>query len=303
MNSNTEVDALIATLHQTEQRLEALTSGEVDSVMDHAGRTFLLRHAQEQLRTSEAAKEAAILQLQAANEELETFSYSVSHDLRAPLRHIVGFVELLRRDAGPTLTQESLRCLDTISRSAHRMGTLIDDLLEFSRTGHVELRKTDVDTEQLVAEVADEFQAETLKRNIAWIIHPLPPVRADPALLRMALVNLISNAVKFTGARAAPKIEIGCIPNDNRETVIFIRDNGAGFDQRYVDKLFGVFQRLHGQSEFEGTGMGLANVRRIVSRHGGRTWAEGVVDEGAIFYFSIPKGAQDFHSAIVAAGG
>ena len=130
---------------------------------------------------------------------------------------------------------------------------------------------------------------ETKERNIVWKIHPLPPVRADRALLRMVLVNLISNAVKFTGARAEAKIEIGCAPNGNGETVIFIRDNGAGFDPKYTEKLFGVFQRLHSQDEFEGTGIGLANVQRIIHRHGGRTWADGVVDGGATFYFSIPK--------------
>ena len=169
------------------------------------------------------------------------------------------------------------------------MGDLIDDLLAFSRVGRAELQKTDVNLDELVRETLGDFQAETKERKIVWKIHPLPPVRADRALLRMVLVNLISNAVKFTGARAEAKIEIGCAPNGNGETVIFIRDNGAGFDPKYADKLFGVFQRLHSQAEFEGTGIGLANVQRIIHRHGGRAWAEGVVDGGATFYFSIPK--------------
>jgi light-regulated signal transduction histidine kinase (bacteriophytochrome) len=134
-----------------------------------------------------------------------------------------------------------------------------------------------------------DFQAETQGRNIAWNIHPLPVAQADRALLRMALVNLISNAVKFTGARAEAKIEIGCAPGGDGETAIFIRDNGAGFDPRYAGKLFGVFQRLHSNDEFEGTGIGLANVQRIIQRHGGRAWAEGTVDGGATFYFTIPK--------------
>lgn len=289
MNANTEVVGLIATLHQAEQRLEELTSGEVDSVMDIHGHTLLMRSAQEQLSRSEDAKQAVILQLQAANEELETFNYSVSHDLRAPLRHILGFIELLQQQGGSALSEESLRCLAKISGSANRMAGLIDDLLAFSRTGTLELTKTNVDFNQLVADVLCDFQAETSARNIAWTIHPLPPVRADQVLLRMVLVNVISNAVKFTGKRAAPKIEIGCVLNVDDETVFFIRDNGAGFDPRYSDKLFGVFQRLHGSREFEGSGIGLANVRRIVKRHGGRTWAEGVVDGGAIFYFSIPR--------------
>ena len=155
--------------------------------------------------------------------------------------------------------------------------------------GRAEMQKTDVNLDELVRETLSDFQAETKERKIVWKIHPLPAVRADRALLRMVLVNLISNAVKFTGARAEAKIEIGCAPGGNGETVIFIRDNGAGFDPKYADKLFGVFQRLHSQDEFEGTGIGLANVQRIIQRHGGRVWAEGVVDGGATFYFSIPN--------------
>jgi len=228
-------------------------------------------------------------QLQTANEELQAFSYSVSHDLRAPLRHVSGFVALLQKEAGPSLSEKSLCHLTTISQAVKRMGDLIDDLLDFSRIGKSEMQKTEVNLDQLVRETLGDFQADTRKRSIVWEIHPLPVVRADHALLRLALVNLISNAVKFTGTRALAKIEIGCAPNGDNETVIFIRDNGAGFDPRYAGKLFGVFQRLHSQEEFEGTGIGLANVRRIIHRHGGRTWAEGAVDGGATFYFSIPK--------------
>ena len=228
-------------------------------------------------------------QLQTANEKLQAFSYSVSHDLRAPLRHVSGFVDLLQKEAGPSLSEKSLCHLTTISQAVKRMGDLIDDLLAFSRIGKSEMQKTEVNLDQLVRETLGDFQADTQKRNIVWEIHPLPAVRADRALLRLALVNLISNAVKFTGARALAKIEIGCAPSGDDETVIFIRDNGAGFDPRYAGKLFGVFQRLHSQEEFEGTGIGLANVQRIIHRHGGRTWAEGAVDGGATFYFSIPK--------------
>jgi light-regulated signal transduction histidine kinase (bacteriophytochrome) len=228
-------------------------------------------------------------QLQAANEVLESFSYSVSHDLRAPLRHIMGFADLLQKEAGPTLCEKSLSHLKTICQSAQRMGELIDELLAFSRVGRAALLQTDVNLDELVRETLDGFQAETKERNITWQIHPLPAVRADHNLLRQVLVNLISNAVKFTGRRAQAKIEIGCAPEANGETVIFVRDNGAGFDPRYAHKLFGVFQRLHSQEKFEGTGVGLANVLRIVRRHGGRAWAEGVVDGGATFYFSIPR--------------
>ena len=228
-------------------------------------------------------------QLQTANQELEAFSYSVSHDLRAPLRHILGFVSLLQQDAGPSLSEQDFCHLTTISKAATRMSHLIDDLLAFARVRHTELRKTDVNLNELVREALNDLPANTKERNISWDIHPLPAVRADCSLLRVALVNLISNAVKFTGARTQAKIEIGCAPCDGGETVIFIRDNGAGFDPKYAGKLFGVFQRLHSQDEFEGTGIGLANVERIIHRHGGRVWAEGVVDGGATFYFSIPK--------------
>ncbi len=228
-------------------------------------------------------------QLQTANEDLESFSYSVSHDLRAPLRHVVGFVKLLQKEAGPVLTERNLRYLGIIAQSANKMGCLIDDLLAFSRFGRAELRKTEVDIDELVRDTLGDLQAETKDRNIRWEIHSLPSMWADRALMRMVFVNLISNAVKFTGGRAEARIEIGSAPDDDRETMIYVRDNGAGFDPKYTDKLFGVFQRLHSEAEFEGTGIGLANVKRIVQRHGGRAWAEGKVDSGATLYISIPK--------------
>jgi PAS domain S-box-containing protein len=221
-------------------------------------------------------------------EQLEAFSYSVSHDLRAPLRHVMGFVELLRLEAGSTLSEKSLRHLTTISRSAKRMGELIDDLLAFSRIGRSEMKKTEVNLDDLVRETLGDFHAETKDRNIVWTIRGLPMVWADRALLRLVWVNLISNAIKFTGRCVEAKIEIGPVASENRETVISIHDNGAGFDPKYIEKLFGVFQRLHSQDEFEGTGIGLANVHRIVRRHGGRAWAEGKPEAGATFYFSIP---------------
>ncbi len=232
-------------------------------------------------------------QLQDANKELEAFSYSVSHDLRAPLRHVTGYVELLTKCLGSSLSKEGLRYLTTISKAAERMGELIDDLLDFSRIGRTELRKTDVNLDQLIQEALKDLQVDTKERNIVWKIHPLPHVQADPSLLRMVLVNLISNAVKFTGTRVEAKIEIGCSPNRSGETVTFICDNGAGFNPEYTEKLFGVFQRLHSDKEFEGTGIGLANVQRIIHRHGGRVWAEGVVDRGATFYFSLPNQGEE----------
>jgi PAS domain S-box-containing protein len=228
------------------------------------------------------------VELQTANSELEAFSYSVSHDLRAPLRHVRGFVDLLQKDAGPSLSEQSLLQIKKIFQAIKRMGNLIDDLLAFSKVGKSALKKTDVDLDQLLQETLRDFQDDANGRNIVWEIRPLPRVQGDHDLLRLVFVNLISNAVKFTGARAQAKIEIGCASANNVETVIFIRDNGAGFNQEYADKLFGVFQRMHSQDEFEGTGIGLANVRRIIHRHGGRTWAQGEVEVGATFYFSIP---------------
>jgi PAS domain S-box-containing protein len=251
------------------------------------------KHAEDEIRRFNGELEERIVERTA---QLEAFSYSVSHDLRAPLRHVIGSVEMLERDTGSSLSERGLEELKTISRSVKKMGELIDDLLGFSRIGQSELQKANINLDELVKETLSDFQTDTKERTIVWKISPLPSVRADRALLRMVLVNLISNAVKFTGTRTDAKIEIGCVPNANSETVVFIRDNGAGFDQRYADKLFGVFQRLHAQDEFEGTGIGLANVQRIILRHGGRVWAEGIVDNGATFYFSIPQnGAANGH--------
>ena len=227
------------------------------------------------------------------NDDLQAFSSSVSHDLRAPLRHIMGFVEMITRNAVSPLSEQNSAYLAKISASARYMGTLIGDLLEFSRVGRAELRKRDVNLDNLVREVMDDFQDETKGRKVDWTIHPLPRVRADRALLRMVLVNLMSNAVKFTGPRAHARIEIGCFSGGDDETVIFVRDNGAGFNPEYVEKLFGVFQRLHSKTEFPGTGIGLANVQRILQRHGGRAWAQGAVGDGATFYFAIQKAGHN----------
>ncbi|MFO1488473.1 MAG: PAS domain S-box protein [Verrucomicrobiota bacterium] len=228
------------------------------------------------------------MELETANKELEAFSYSVSHDLRAPLRHIMGFVQLLENDARPVLSENNLRHLSTISQSAKRMGNLIDDLLAFSRIGRSEVVKIQFSLDGLVKECLQDLAGDLRGRDIVWEIQPLPQVQGDRAMLRLALLNLLSNAIKFTGPRQPARIEVGCGSAPPGETVVFIRDNGVGFDPQYVQKLFGVFQRLHNQTEFEGTGIGLANVHRIVHRHGGRTWAQGAIDAGATFYFSLP---------------
>ena len=227
-------------------------------------------------------------ELEISNKELESFAYSVSHDLRAPLRHVVGYSELLQRQASSLLDEKSRRYTQTILESAKRMGNLIDDLLAFSRIGRAETKETLVNLDQLVKEVVAEIGQDAAGRNIAWKVNPLPVCYGDRSMLRLVIVNLLSNAVKFTGMRARAEIEIGCVDREN-EVEVFVRDNGAGFDMRYMDKLFGVFQRLHLPEEFDGTGIGLATVRRIIHRHGGEVRAEGKVDQGATFYFSLPK--------------
>jgi signal transduction histidine kinase len=227
-------------------------------------------------------------ELETSNNELESFAYSVSHDLRAPLRHVVGYSELLQKQASSLLDEKSRRFLQTILESAKRMGNLIDDLLAFSRIGRAETKKTLVSLDQLVKEVVAEIGQDAGGRDIVWKIHPLPVCYGDRSMLRLVIANLLSNAVKFTRVRAQAEIEIGCADGED-EVEVFVRDNGAGFDMQYVDKLFGVFQRLHLPEEFEGTGIGLATVRRIIHRHGGEVRAEGGVDQGATFYFSVPK--------------
>lgn len=240
-------------------------------------------------KQAEAEVKERSRQLEAANKELEAFSYSVSHDLRAPLRHIGGFAELLEEHAAPVLDEKGHEYLRAISTSAQRMGRLIDDLLAFSRMGRAELNKRVVPLEALVRSVIEDLQPETEGRTIDWTIGALPKVYGDPALLRQVWFNLLANAIKYTQTRARATIEVGRAPAaDDRETVIFVRDNGVGFDMQYVDKLFGVFQRLHSTDEFEGSGIGLANVQRIVARHGGRVWAEGAVGRGATFYVALP---------------
>ncbi|HEX2854624.1 MAG TPA: PAS domain S-box protein [Opitutaceae bacterium] len=256
------------------------------------------KHAQEEIQRLNQELEQRVTQrtaqLEAVNRELEAFSYSVSHDLRAPLRHVDGFAGLLAKHANTTLDEKGRRYLTTISGAARQMGRLIDDLLSFSRMGRAQIKTVPVDQNAMVATVIRETRTDENVSRIEWVVSSLPTVQADPAMLRQVWFNLIDNAVKYSGKNARPRIEIGSQDAQASEVevqgeqIFFVRDNGVGFDMTYVEKLFGVFQRLHGPAEFEGTGIGLANVRRIINRHGGRAWAEGRIGEGATFYFSLP---------------
>lgn len=251
---------------------------------------------QEELRLHKERLEELVqqrtAQLEAANKELEAFSYSVSHDLRAPLRHVSGYVELLGKHFQTDLSEKGRHYLEVIVDSVRQMGTLIDELLQFSRTGRIEMHRSDENMNVIVQESVQYLQQESSKRKIDWIIGTMPSVFCDSAMIKLVWMNLLSNAVKFTCTRDSAKIEIG-VQEEIKELVFFVRDNGVGFDMQYAQKLFGVFQRLHSMEEFEGTGIGLANVRRIISRHGGRTWAEAETDKGATFYFTLPKHKEE----------
>jgi len=212
----------------------------------------------------------------------------VSHDLRAPLRHIAAYVAILQSEAASRLDATSQQHLQAISASANSLGELIDALLAFSRTGRAEMNRRQVNLATLVEEARHELHSEIEGRDIDWQISSLPVIQGDPFMLRQAIINLLSNALKYTRKCERPRIEIGATESDD-ETTFFIRDNGVGFDMQYADKLFGVFQRLHAATEFEGTGIGLANVWRVIQRHGGRVWAEGEVNVGAAFFFTLPK--------------
>jgi PAS domain S-box-containing protein len=246
-------------------------------------------HALQQKEIQRERDAAHAKELGVVNQELEAFSYSVSHDLRAPLRHIHGYVEMLRAATAGQLSEKATRYLETIADASVEMGELIDDLLAFSRVGQAELKGRSIELDELVQGVIHDLEMATKGRSIVWQIATLPRVVGDAPLIKQVLVNLIENAVKYSRTRNPATISIGTAGEDAGRVVLFVRDDGVGFDMQYVHKLFGVFQRLHRAEEFEGTGIGLAMVRRIIARHGGRAWAEGTLNKGATFYFTLER--------------
>lgn len=263
------------------------TSGDVAFIIHRVEDVTELVRLQHNEEIQKQREIEHVQNLAAVNQELEAFSYSVSNDLRAPLRHITGFVALLQRNAKDVLDRDAQHYLVTISEAAGKMTQLIDDLLAFSHLGRAPLTKRAVPLQAIVDDARRAVEQGAGGRAVDWVVTALPIVVADPALLRQVLVNLFSNAVKYSRDRETSRIECS-VSTQGDEIVVFVRDNGVGFDPRYADKLFGVFQRLHAAEEFEGTGIGLANVRRIIHRHGGRVWAESTPGHGATFFFSLP---------------
>jgi PAS domain S-box-containing protein len=249
------------------------------------------KKAEEQIRELNTALEHRVVDLDVTNKELEAFTYSVSHDLRAPLRRIDGFAQLLMEDFGPQLPEDAQRYLSRVREGTRQMGALVDDLLNLARIGRKEVNRKVTGLDSVVAEVVSEQKREMGERDIEWRIHPLPFSDCDPALLKIVMTNLVSNAVKYSRPRERAVIEIGSVEEDGC-TAIFVRDNGVGFSMKYADKLFGVFQRLHRVEDFEGTGVGLATVQRIIHKHGGRIWAAAEIDKGACFYFTLSTVSQ-----------
>lgn len=280
--------------------VEAMKSGALDyilkpfklsAILPVLSRALAVRQLrQENIRLQRRVTERTA-QIEAANQELDAFAHSVSHDLRAPVRHIGGFTKILAQTE-KGLSDQGKRYMGMIEEATKHMGQLIDDLLEFSRTSRTEIRRRKVNLNELLEKVLTDARPEMDGRNIVWKKNPLPEVEADASLLQQVFSNLILNAIKYSRPRNPAEIEIGQTEGQPDEVVVFVRDNGVGFDMNYASRLFGVFKRLHSDEEFEGTGVGLANVRRIISRHGGRTWAEGKVNEGATFYFSLPAGGE-----------
>jgi signal transduction histidine kinase len=288
-------DYSVRAIQRSEDEVGLLTAAFNQMLIRIEEQDRALREGEERLNLLNEALERRVVertaQFEEANKELESFSYSVSHDLRAPLRHIHGYVEMLREATVGQLSENVERYLKTIMDASVEMGQLIDDLLAFSRMGREGMSgESAVQLDTLLADTIRGLEMATTGRNIVWQAAPLPQVFGDPSMLKQVFANLVGNAIKYSRMRDPAQIEIGCAGEEDGRIILFVRDNGAGFDMKYAHKLFGVFQRLHRPEEFEGTGIGLAVVRRILSRHGGRVWADSALNQGATFYFTL-KGA------------
>ncbi len=277
-------------MHLARQRADANARKAIDHQRQLEREVLDRKRAEEEVRRLNADLEKRVQQrtaeLTATNEELESFTYSVSHDLRAPLRHVDAYAQMLEEDFGPHLPPEAQNFTKKIRQGSQNMRQLVDDLLNLSHIGKAELKHQKTALGPLVEEVVNELKPETASRHIQWELGELPAAECDPGLMKQVFANLIANSVKYTRPRPEAKIEVGQIQS-NGETAVFVRDNGVGFNMKYVGKLFGVFQRLHRAEEFEGTGVGLATVARIVRKHGGRVWAEAELNQGATFYFTV----------------
>jgi len=286
-------------IHRVEDVTEFVKRREAEKTQKEQAGVMTARMEKMEAEVFQSARQLQVAnqELRVLNNELEAFSYSVSHDLRAPLRHIDGFVDLLSKHLDGSVDEKGRRYLTTIAQSARRMGALIDDLLVFSRMGRSAMQKRKLNVNELVEVCVREVTANIQDRKIRWNIHPMPEVKADHSLMRQVFLNLCDNAVKYTRPREEAVIEVGTVHNDG-EVIFFVRDNGVGFDMAYADKLFGVFQRLHRADEFEGTGIGLANVRRIILRHSGRIWADSHPGKGTVFYFSLPASEENAEAVV-----